>query len=417
MAMPETKAKQRPLLLIHALKAVLSIFTSTFLTSYIVSLNADNIWGKGIFNIGLLYLTGYATYITVYYLLSFFVSKSNRIIFLRLGILVNCVLLTVITFYGQTIAQWIVVAGILYGLGEAFYYASYLVIKNELVDKKYINNYHLASIVATNLVNIIVPTLLGFLIDISTYTNIALYVILLCVLQFVLSFFVQGQAVAKSSFQIKAFVKFLRTDKFARDKIKYTYWNSFLAGFKNTYKILIVILTIYAFATNLSLGILTSVFSVFTILLLALYKKFEYHARLNKLVLYLIISLLPVITCLLFICLPNKACLIAVNLCLTIAIYFSEYGTSCERDAIIKNLHQEKFISEHQFFSEFFIFVGRVIAYSGFIVVGLFANINVFKVLLLVLISLMPIKFWVMYQQTKIRKALEAMPSEVPVPN
>ena len=204
--MTQSKPKQKPLLLIHVLKAVLSIFTSTFLTSYIVSLNADNIWGKGIMNVGLLYLTGYTAYILIYFLLSFFVSKSNRIIFLRLGILVNCVLLTVITFYGQTIAQWIVVAGILYGLGEAFYYASYLVIKNELVVQEHINGYHLASIVSTNLVNVIVPTILGFLIDVSTYTNIAMYVIVICVLQFVLSFCIKGQAVLKTSFQIKSFM-------------------------------------------------------------------------------------------------------------------------------------------------------------------------------------------------------------------
>ena len=351
-AVTQSKPKQKPLLLIHVLKAVLSIFTSTFLTSYIVSLNADNIWGNGIMNVGLLYLTGYTAYILIYFLLSFFVSKSNRIIFLRLGILVNCVLLTVITFYGQTIAQWIVVAGILYGLGEAFYYASYLVIKNELVVQEHINGYHLASIVSTNLVNVIVPTILGFLIDVSTYTNIAMYVIVICVLQFVLSFCIKGQAVLKTSFQIKSFMKYLRAEKDARCKIKYTYWNGFLAGFKNTYKIIIVILTIYAFATNLSLGVLTSVFSVCTILMLMLYKRFEYRKKLNKLALYVFISLLPVVACVVFIFYPHKACLIAVNLCLTIAMYFSEYGTSCERDAIIKNLHQEKFISEHQFLTE-----------------------------------------------------------------
>jgi len=410
--MKELRRSQQSLIAIHSLKIILALFTSTFLTSYIVSLNPDNIMGEGIFNIGLLYISQHFVYIVVYFLLSYLVSRSNRVLFLRIGIFVNCLLLIAIVFFGQSIAKWILLTGALCGISEAFYNSSYLVMKNEFVPIKTINSFNIVTLIATNLINVIVPTLLGLLIDISTYSHIAIYVVAISVVQFIISFLIKSRTTASSSFQLKQFLKYLKEDKFARSKIKYSYWNAFFAGFKNTYKVLIVILTIYTFKTNLSLGIFTSIFSITTMLLLMLYKKFEYHAKLNKLALYLTISILPVISCLLFILFPSKAILIILNLFLTIAIYLSEYGSNCERDAIIKNLNQHKFISEHQFVTEFFMCVSRIFSYGIFIIVGLFANIILFELLLIILIGLTPIKFLIMHKQTKIRKELESLNSD-----
>lgn len=400
---------QKSLLAVHALKIVLTLFTSTFLTSYIVSLNPDNIMGEGIFNIGLLYISQFVVYILVYFLLSTFVDRSNRVIFLRIGIFVNCVLLITIVFFGESISKWIMLAGALCGIGEAFYNSSYLVMKNELVPRASINTFSIVSIITTNLINIIIPTVLGLLIDISTYSHIAIYIVALSLIQFGLSFIIKSRRPQASAFELKKFLKFLKEDSFSRSKLKYSYWNALFAGFKSTYKVLIVILTIYTFKTNLSLGILTSIFSIATMLLLMLYKKFEYHPKLNKLALYLTISSLPVIASILFVLFPGKVMLIILNLLLTIAIYLSEYGSNCERDAIMKNLNKYEFIAEHQFVTEFFMSISKIFSYGIFVIVGLFANIVLFEILLIVLIGLTPIKFVFMYKQTQVRKELEKL--------
>lgn len=400
---------QKALVTVNALKVILSIFTTTFLTSHIVALNPDNILGQGIFNIGLLYISQFTVYIVVYLFLSNFVDRSNRVIFLRIGILVNCILLAGLIFFGETISKWIVLTGSLIGISEAFYNSSYLVMKNELVKRTNINTYNMVNIVLTNLINVIVPTILGLLIDVSTYSHIAIYIVVICVIQFGLSFMIQSRRPTASQFEIAKYFKYLKQDKFARSKLKYTYWNGLLAGFKNTYKVLIVILTIYAFKTNLSLGIFTSVFSLATMILLLIYKKFEYNPKLNKLALYLIIGLMPVIACAMFIAYPNKIILIMLNLFLTIAMHFSDYGSSSDRDAIIKQLNKYEFIAEHQFVFEACMAGGRIFSYAIFMVVGLFANITLFKILLIVLISTCPIKFFVMYKQAKARQELEEL--------
>ena len=170
---------QLPLLAVHGLKGILGLFTSTFLTSFIVSLNPESIMGMGVLNIGLYHLFHNIIFIALYYVLTYFVDKSNRVSLLRIGILVNCVLLICLVFYGETIAQWIILAGTIYGISEAFYYASYNVIRNEMNRKSNISRYNIISSVTANVINIIVPTILGFCIDISSYSTISIYVIII----------------------------------------------------------------------------------------------------------------------------------------------------------------------------------------------------------------------------------------------
>ena len=83
-------------------------------------------------------------------------------------IFVNACVLVAIVFWGEVIAQWIVLAGAICGISNAFYYSSYNVMKNELVDRIYMKKYSIISTVITNAINIIVPTVLGFVIDKSS---------------------------------------------------------------------------------------------------------------------------------------------------------------------------------------------------------------------------------------------------------
>ncbi|MBQ9792116.1 MAG: hypothetical protein IJW28_06025, partial [Clostridia bacterium] len=56
---------QLPLIVVHALKCILGVFTTTFLTSYNVSLNPGNIMGAGVLNIGLLQLSQNVVFISL----------------------------------------------------------------------------------------------------------------------------------------------------------------------------------------------------------------------------------------------------------------------------------------------------------------------------------------------------------------
>lgn len=405
--MPHLNRTQKSLIAVHILRMVLELFTSTFLTSHIVSLTPDNMLGDGLFNVGLFYISQFSVYAVFYLLVSHFVDKSNRIGFLRFGIVIYVFLLIAIVFWGEQLSKWIVLAGSLIGFSDAFYYSSYLVMKNELTNRKNIKNYNIHTTILTNITKIIVPTILGFLIDVSSYSNIAIYVIILSVIEFAISFMIKSQKPENSSFELKEYFSYLKQNKDIRKKIKYTYFNAALVGPKSTYKIIVVVLTIYTFKTNLSLGLLTSIFSIITMLLLMLYKKFDGRKNLKQTPIYLSIGILPVIACVIMVIWLNKTTLIIYNAFLTIAIYFSEYFGSTERDAIIKNVGKYEYIAEHQFIVETVQDISRIISYGLFVIVGLISSITAFKVLLLILILINPVKYLVMNKQRKIRKEFE----------
>ena len=137
-----------------------------------------------------------------------------------------------------------------------------------------------------------------------------------------------------------------------------------------------------------------------------LYKKTEKHPKINQFWIYLIVGLLPFIAGVVMCLWLNKITLVIFNFCLTLAIYFGDYLGSVERDAIIKLIKKDEFISEHQCIFETVTCIFRVVCYSLFIVCGLFGEIA-FKIFLCIILAISPIKNLVIYKQRLIREKLE----------
>ena len=394
---------QSSLMSVYLLKIVLELFTTTFLTSHILQVSPDNIFGTGLLNIGLLYIAQNATYVITYFLLSYLVDKSNRVSFLRIGIFVNTLLLVALVFWGEIISSWVVLAGVILGL-DSFFYSSYHVMKTELNGRSSVKNYHLLATVFTNLIKVIVPTILGFVIDASSYSAVAIYVVVIAVIQFAISFGIKSHRPPESKFEVKKYLNYLKQNKDVKKKVNLTYLNAVLAGFKSTYKTIIIVLTIYTFKTNLNLGLFTSAFSLATILLLMLFKKYDESPKLNKALVYSIIGFLPLVSCIALVLWLNKTTLIIFNFALTIAVYFSDYFGSIERDAIIKNIGKYEFVAEHNMLIETIQASFKVVAYVIFVLIGFIGNILAFKILLVVFVAINPYKYFVMYRQRSIRK-------------
>ncbi len=405
--MAKLNKTQKSLFIVHMLRVVLELFTSTFLTSYIVSINPADALGSGLTNIGLFYISQFFVYGVLFFIISFFVDKSDRISLLRIGIFVTACLLVALVFWGEQISHWIILAGALCGISDAFYYPSYLTIKNEVNHRKDIKQFSIMSTIFTNVIKVVIPVLLGFLIDVSSYSNIAIYVMIVAIIQFIMSFMIKTKKPEGSDFELRKFLNYLNKNKQVKNKIKYTYLNALLNGPKNTYNIIVVVLTIYTFKTNLSLGLFTSIFSFATMALLLLFKRFDSNPKVNKFAIYFIIGILPLISCLVLVFWLNKPTIIIYNFFLTVALYFSDYFGTTERDTIIRSIHKKEFIAEHQLVVETCQNVSKVFSYALFAIVGLIANITVFKILLVIMLIVCPIKFLVMYKQRLIRKEFE----------
>lgn len=404
--MAKLPKQQKALLSVHMLRVVLELFTSTFLVSYILAQNPDSILGTGLINIGIFYVSWNVVYGILDFASSYLVDKSNRATLLRFGIIFNILLMIALVFWGEQISHWIILAGAICGMSDAFYYSSYIIMRNELSFKGSFKKYNVLTTIAVNLVKVIVPIIMGYIIDISTFSTIAIYVIVVGVAQFLLTFLIKSTKPKDSRFELKKFFTYLKSDKFAWSKIKYAYLNCWIAGIKTTYNVIVVILTIYIFKTNLKLGIYTSIFSLVTILCLIAYRKADPNPKFNKFVIYLIVGSSPFLAIIATLIHTSSTTLVILNFTLTLVSYFSDYLGDMERDAIIKNLNQYEFIAEHQFVAEISKVTSRVISFSFFIVIGLFSSFTVFKIFLCVILFASPIKFLVMYKQRIIRKEL-----------
>ena len=113
-----------------------------------------------------------------------------------------------------------------------------------------------------------------------------------------------------------------------------------------------------------------------------------------------------------FVIWTSYATLILLNLMLNITIQLSEYSSNCSRDAIIKLLDKYDYIAEHQFMYELFLTLSRILAYAIFIIVGLFNNMIIFSIMLVVYIGTTPFKFLCMYKQREAKLALETMQAQ-----
>lgn len=398
---------QKSLISVHMLKMIMDLFISTFLTSYILSQTPDSILGQGLVNIGIFFLSWHIVYGLFEFLCSFFVDKGNRLTFLRIAIVINTFLILALVFWGEQISHWLIPAGAICGLVDAFYYSSYLVVRTEVAGDQSLDRFSMLITVFTNIIKVVVPVILGYIIDASTLSSIAVYIVIISVIQFIISLFIKVNKNLRSKFEFKKFLNYLKSNKNDSKSLKYTYLSSLSSGFRATYNSLVVILTVYIFTTNALLGACTSIFALLTIICLFLFKFADNNKKINKFVIYMILGFLPLASAIVASFITTKITLIILNFLLTLSTYFTDYLGNLERDAIIEDLHKEEFFAEHQVLNEEIQVFGRVLAFTAYILVGLSSNFTVFLVMLVAFMAFNPFKFIMLYKQRLVRRKIE----------
>lgn len=192
----------------HLMYSVINLFLSTFLIAHIYSLTT-NLYSYAI-NVGIYQLSTYGFMFISYFLFSFIVDKTNRIWVYRIANIIEALLVIVTIFYGKDLAKIVVLAGFLNGLAHGAYYASYNVLKQEMVSRKSMDNYAIVLMILTKIVSVVCPILLGALIEVSTFTMVAIYVLVLSVIQIIVSLFVKSKRPSNSNFNLKEYLKRLK---------------------------------------------------------------------------------------------------------------------------------------------------------------------------------------------------------------
>ena len=364
----------------HTILTIVDLFISTFLVAYIFNYCATT--SEYIFAVGQFYITNYAFNIVAILLISYIVEKTNRVWMYRISLVLELGVVLVAIFMGEKIAALAWLGGLLRGIFESFYYSSYNVLKQEMVSRKSMKNFTILLQVISKVVNIVVPVVLGALISVSTYANIAIYIAVICVIQIVISFGIKAHRPEGSKLRIIGYNKALSGNPEAKRIMRYVYLGCFIYGTNTCISILVNICVMFQYGSTLSLGAITSIISVVTMVVVLLVGKFTKAGKRSWL--FIASAFLPLIGSLSFALYPTKVTLILLNLCTGIAIVIYSSIFELYRNGNLKELGLYEQITEHQTLCEMIFCFSRIISFGIIMLLGVIGNMTAFYVFLVI---------------------------------
>lgn len=352
------------MLVTHGCNNAVSVFVTTFLISYIYEISENFL-----LNIGLFYASNYLFFSLAYFFISHFVDKSNRVIYYRVAIVLRALFILSLVFVGEKLAGLLILAGLIHGVADAFYWSSYNIMKNELISSRYMKKYATAQISIEKLVNSVLPIALGIFIDSTSFQASAVFVLVIAVFQMVMSFFIKSKRPENSSFDFRGFIKDLKGLDEKKKVITLCLLCAVCYGVLTVESSLNTILIMMTLGSNFSLGLLTGIFSAVSVLVLIFIRKFIKTGKRTGV--YILCSILPLISAALVI-FAVKSWAITIHICVyTIANVIYAYLFDLYRNLIIKKLGFYDDIAEYNFLVEFVMGIARTITFGIMCVVGL----------------------------------------------
>lgn len=380
--------------LIYSLTA---IFIETFLVAYFLKITNESITTISIY------------YIIIYSLLALgnifmgkiikkYPSKSKQI--LSLGIVSRALFILFIVVSAEKIATNFILIAVIYAFSEILYWCAHELLYIDVTTNKNRKNYMSIKKILGKLINIIAPIILGTSIELYSFTKIALYVFILSLVQIILTLLIRVDInnLKQEKYNYKNFIQCIRNNKLTKIK-KYNLAGMAYGIVESSISTLIIIITMMTFKTSFSLGVLTTIFAICSMISLMLYNKF-YNNKTSKLILILcsIIVVLGVLGLLIDI---NKTTLIIYNFCYIITFCIFDVVYNTRKGNLVKECKIENYREEYIGYTSISIGSGRIIGYLLMLIVSFTSNLIFFKVLLVIVTAFAPIYCYLIYKTEK----------------
>lgn len=381
--------------LIYTLTA---LFIETFLVAYFLKVTNDSIIEVSIFYIIMYLLLGCGN-LLIGKVVKIKTNYRNKI--MSIGIVLRAVFILFIVILKENIAVYFPIVAIVYGISEVFYWVAHEVLFIDVTTNENRKEYMSVKKILGKITNIIAPLILGSSIELYSFTKIAVYVFILSVIQIVISLQIKNSNIKQKhpeKYSIKHFLENINSQY--KNKIN-TYLKSAVSYgvIESSMKTLVVIITIMTFKTSLNLGILTSIFSVISMIALYLYKKY-YNKNNSKAILYSC-SILIFFSIIALIIDINKITLIIFNLFYTVGIGILGTIYDTKKGDLVKECNFEGYKEEWVAFVGIYIAIGRIFGYTLMLIAGIFNNLTTFKILLAIVNLFTPVYSWLMYKVEK----------------
>ncbi|MBE5820472.1 MAG: MFS transporter [Clostridiales bacterium] len=367
----------------NAVNSILYMFINTFLVAYFFTItNYDYKI------ISLYYFVSFIAIPLCFWLLGDVVKTKNKVWVYRAGIILYCIYILMIAFMKERIVEFYLPLGFFYGVVQGVFWVAGAVLINETVgEEKSSKKYITAKSIIGKICNIIFPIVFGASIEYTSFFYIAKIIIPLSVMQLIFSFFIKDKNKNKKeiieNFNIIKYIGYIKKNN--ANKVKTLYKIMFYEGIVNyLLATLITIVIVMTFKTTLNLGILTTIFSIFSIISTYVFKKVYKNKNPKKFIIVSAIILTLSVISLLFTI--NKTTVVIYNavnsIFMILLINYAEMKryNSAESYKEIK----EKYLVEHQVVTETALGISRILGYFLLFVISILNNIIYFKILLVI---------------------------------
>lgn len=389
------KTEQNIIIIMDAIKKIMTIFLGPFLTAYFISTSTNSI-----LNIAIYYIFTYATMALSTLVVAALAEKRNRIKIFRIGIILNFIYILIIILLKEKIINYLPIISILYGISASCYYFPYNLFIINKVKNTERTNYMVKLFITISVVGILFPIIFGSIITITNYILTAVIVLFISLIQIILSFFITDNHNGDlEEYNLKKAWLELKKNKQVINCLA----GEFFIGMNicnGALETVMVILILNFFKTNINLGIITSIATLLSILVVKVYGLI-YNKRDDKKVI-IISSIIPVISLIIFLILKTNT---------TVIIYKFSYVIFAEILSLVRkikifNLSNSKIVNksnqcEFNAIREVTLNVGRVTGYTLLLLAGLTQSavvLNIITIILTLSLLVMSINF------TKVKK-------------
>lgn len=297
----------------------------------------------------------------------------------RLGIFLYCVYILLIALLKEQIVYHYIWLGGFYGIVQGVLWSAGHLLVNEYADDVS-NKFVSYKSMIGNFLQIVFPFVFGTSIELTSFSNVATMVLILSAIQFSFSLLIKEKDIHKNkSYSLKAFINYLKEVK--NEKLKVFYKIMFYEGIVNyLLDTLIVIMIVMTFKTNISLGILTTIFSFCSILSVYVFQRRLKNS--NRIIISSTVMTVLSVSLLLFDI--TKISVIIYNLITSIFLILLINNAEEKRYNVIENEKKIKqdYLVEHQVIAELYLNASRIIGFFILFGISFLNNILYFKILL-----------------------------------
>ncbi len=393
--MKSKKKEANVIIVINAMRKVISLFLGPFLTAYFIKKSQEGIIDISLYNIFSYMLLAIGSFIV-----ASIIKNKFRIGMFRIGVILNFFYIMTIIILREKIINNLWLISLLYGISSSAYWFSHNLFVINKIDNNIRTEFTVKNKNISSIIGVLFPIILGSIITVTNFELTAVIILIISAIQILLSFIL-------TSDNEKELPKFdiIQTWKKLKDnnQIRKTLIVEFFIGMNvsdGALEILMTILIFNSFKTDMNLGIITSITTILSIVAVHLYGKIYKNKNDKKLI--TVSCVLPVLAVLILLVLRNNITLIVYNVCYVIFTALLQLT----REIRLYNIADSTIVDRNnqcEFFAirEVILNIGRVVGYAMLLLAGLIGSQVSLSIVMILLTLSIPIMG---YNITKIGK-------------